>query len=90
METPNDTELTAELTISGPEAPMPDKILELPTNDPDSFMTFHMKGIQIGELRYSNSKFTFTGDADESANVFIETLEDKLVIWMEKRLGVKP
>lgn len=90
METPNDTELTAEVTISGPEAPMPEKMLEIPDQPNDSFLSFHHSGTKIGELKYSNSKFSFVGDADESAKVFIEALEDKLVIWMEKRLGVKP
>ena len=37
-------------------------------------IVFHKNGVEIGVLDFNGPQMTFSGDADESANVFIDYL----------------
>ena len=56
------------------ETTLPDKILSFETIKPNYNITFHNNGKEVGKLDFNGPALVFTGEAEESANVFIDLL----------------
>lgn len=46
------------------------------------FLTFNKEGEEVGVFDYVDGEWTFKGDADESAKIFIEAIKDNLEQWL--------
>jgi hypothetical protein len=58
--------------INWTEYTVPEKILSIGTTKPNYNISFHKDGQEIGKLDFNGPALVFTGDAEESAKVFID------------------
>ena len=58
--------------INWTECTVPDKILSVGTIKPNYNISFHNNGKEVGKLDFNGSALVFTGDAEESAKVFVD------------------
>jgi hypothetical protein len=58
--------------INWTQATMPEKILSIGTLKPNYNISFHNNGKEVGKLDFNGPALVFTGDAEESAKVFID------------------
>lgn len=58
--------------INWTQATVPDKILSIGTLKPNYNISFHNNGKEVGKLDFNGPAMVFTGDAEESAKVFID------------------
>jgi hypothetical protein len=58
--------------INWTEYTVPEKILSIGTIKPNYNISFHNNGQEIGKLDFNGPEMVFTGDAEESAKVFID------------------
>jgi hypothetical protein len=58
--------------INWTEYILPDKILSIGTIKPNYNIAFHNNGQEVGKLDFNGPALVFTGDAEESAKVFID------------------
>ena len=58
--------------INWTECTVPDKILSVGTIKPNYNISFHNNGQEIGKLDFNGPAMVFTGDAEESAKVFVD------------------
>ena len=71
-----------EQEINWTEFAVPDKILSFETIKPDYNICFHNNGKEIGKLDFNGPALVFTGDAEESAKMFIDLIGK----WFADRL----
>jgi hypothetical protein len=60
--------------INWTECTVPDKILSVGTIKPNYNISFHNNGKEVGKLDFNGPALVFTGEAEESAKVFIDWL----------------
>jgi hypothetical protein len=58
--------------INWTQATVPEKILSIVNTKPNYNISFHNNGQEVGKLDFNGPKLVFTGDAEESAKVFID------------------
>jgi hypothetical protein len=58
--------------INWTQATVPDKILSIGTSKPNYNIIFHNNGEEVGKLDFNGPALVFTGEAEESAKVFID------------------
>jgi hypothetical protein len=70
--------------INWTQATVPDKILSTGTLKPNYNIIFHNNGKEIGKLDFNGPAMVFTGDAEESAKVFIDWLAQSFAGRLEE------
>jgi hypothetical protein len=70
--------------INWTEYTVPGKILSIGTIKPDYNISFHNNGQQIGKLDFNGPEMVFTGDAEESAKVFIDWVAQSFAARLEE------
>ena len=60
--------------INWTQATVPEKILSIGTISPNYNISFHNNGKEVGKLDFNGPALVFTGEAEESAKVFIDWL----------------
>jgi hypothetical protein len=63
---------------------VPDKILSIGTSKPNYNIIFHNNGKEVGKLDFNGPALVFTGDAEESAKVFIDWLAQSFAGRLEE------
>jgi hypothetical protein len=58
--------------INWTQATVPEKILSIGNTKPNYNIIFHNNGQEIGKLDFNGPAMVFTGDAEESAKVFVD------------------
>ena len=70
--------------INWTQATVPDKILSIGNTKPNYNISFHNNGKEIGKLDFNGPAMVFTGDAEESAKVFIDWLAQSFAGRLEE------
>ena len=70
--------------INWAQATVPEKILSTGTLKPNYNIIFHNNGEEVGKLDFNGSALVFTGDAEESAKVFIDWLAQSFAGRLEE------
>jgi hypothetical protein len=70
--------------INWTQATVPDKILSVGTFKPNYNISFHNNGKEVGKLDFNGPAMVFTGDAEESAKVFIDWLAQSFAGRLEE------
>ena len=70
--------------INWTQATVPEKILSIGNTKPNYNISFHNNGKEIGKLDFNGPAMVFTGDAEESAKVFIDWLAQSFAGRLEE------
>jgi hypothetical protein len=70
--------------INWTQATVPDKILSIGNTKPNYNISFHNNGKEVGKLDFNGPAVVFTGDAEESAKVFIDWLAQSFAGRLEE------
>jgi hypothetical protein len=70
--------------INWTQATVPEKILSIGNIKPNYNIIFHNNGKEVGKLDFNGPALVFTGDAEESAKVFIDWLAQSFAGRLEE------
>ena len=70
--------------INWTECTVPDKILSVGTIKPNYNISFHNNGKEVGKLDFNGPALVFTGDAEESAKVFVDWIAQSFAGRLEE------
>jgi len=70
--------------INWTEYTVPEKILSIGTIKPNYNISLHNNGKEIGKLDFNGPAMVFTGDAEESAKVFIDWVARSFAARLEE------
>jgi hypothetical protein len=70
--------------INWTQATVPDKILSVGTISPNYNISFHNNGKEVGKLDFNGPALVFTGEAEESAKVFIDWIAQSFAGRLEE------
>jgi hypothetical protein len=70
--------------INWTQATVPEKILSVGTLKPNYNISFHNNGQEVGKLDFNGPALVFTGDAEESAKVFIDWIAQSFAGRLEE------
>jgi hypothetical protein len=70
--------------INWTQATVPDKILSVGTLKPNYNISFHNNGKEVGKLDFNGPALVFTGDAEESAKVFVDWIAQSFAGRLEE------
>ena len=73
------------------EPSLPIELLPLCTTpSPSPFLNFHKDGQLIGTFDYVDGEWTFDGNADESAEIFLNAIVNRLDQYLSSNGWIKP
>jgi hypothetical protein len=70
--------------INWTQATVPDKILSVGNIKPNYNISFHNNGKEVGKLDFNGPALVFTGDAQESAKVFVDWIAQSFAGRLEE------
>jgi hypothetical protein len=70
--------------INWTECTVPDKILSVGTIKPNYNISFHNNGKEVGKLDFNGPALVFTGEAEESAKVFVDWIAQSFAGRLEE------
>ena len=70
--------------INWTQATVPDKILSVGTISPNYNISFHNNGKEVGKLDFNGPAMVFTGEAEESAKVFVDWIAQSFAGRLEE------
>jgi hypothetical protein len=70
--------------INWTQATVPDKILSVGNIKPNYNISFHNNGKEVGKLDFNGPALVFTGEAEESAKVFIDWIAQSFAGRLEE------
>jgi hypothetical protein len=70
--------------INWTQATVPEKILSIGNIKPNYNIIFHNNGKEVGKLDFNGPALVFTGDAEESAKVFVDWIAQSFAGRLEE------
>jgi hypothetical protein len=70
--------------INWTQATVPDKILSVGNIKPNYNISFHNNGKEVGKLDFNGPALVFTGEAEESAKVFVDWIAQSFAGRLEE------
>jgi hypothetical protein len=70
--------------INWTQATVPDKILSIGNTKPNYNISFHNNGKEVGKLDFNGPALVFTGEAEESAKVFVDWIAQSFAGRLEE------
>jgi hypothetical protein len=70
--------------INWTECTVPDKILSVGNIKPNYNISFHNNGKEVGKLDFNGTTMVFTGEAEESAKVFVDWIAQSFAGRLEE------